>query len=466
MNRTRLLWIATGLLSAVTPMGAQSVTDSVGTAQRTLDIQYVRPQDQRGINMFETPKVAGVAYDGFRIQWGAAFAQQFQGLTHENTAQPLSQAAGNPSPGNAGAASVANRNQLQSMGNGFNNAVANAYLHAQLAKGIRIQLTSYLSARHHNETWVKDGFIQIDASPIDVPILHDIMKFTTVKIGHFEVNYGDFHFKRSDNGQVLYNPLVGNLILDAFTTEVGAEAIVQKSGFLGVLALTNGEVRGQTLRASDRSPAFMGKVGFDKQLTPDVRARLTASFRNQGSAANGTLYSGDRAGSRYYYVMENVASTEAANFTSGMINPGFTDKNNAVMVNPFIKVRGVELFGLWERGKGRSASETDTREVRQLMGEATVRFLKGDKLYLSARYDTVTGNLGSYRVTPITGAAVTVSNPDVDVTRLNAGGGWFILPTLLLKGELVTQEYKGFNALDIRNGGKWRGFVIEAATSF
>ena len=69
-------------------------------------------------------------------------------------------------------------------------------------------------------------------------------------------------------------------------------------------------------------------------------------------------------------------------------------------------------------------------------------------------------------MTPITGAAVTVSNPDVDVTRLNAGGGWFILPTLLLKGELVTQEYKGFNALDIRNGGKWRGFVIEAATSF
>ena len=106
MHRTRLLWIAAGLLGAVSPMGAQSVTDSVGTAQRKLDIQYVRPQDQRGINMFETPKVAGVAYDGFRIQWGAAFAQQFQGLTHENTAQPLSQAAGNPSPGTAGAASA------------------------------------------------------------------------------------------------------------------------------------------------------------------------------------------------------------------------------------------------------------------------------------------------------------------------------------------------------------------------
>ena len=142
------------------------------------------------------------------------------------------------------------------------------------------------------------------------------------------------------NGQALYNPLVGNLILDAFTTEVGAEAIFQKHGLLGVVALTNGEVRGQTLRASDRSPAFMAKLGFDKQLNDDLRTRLTGSFRNQGSAANGTLYSGDRADSRYYYVLENTASTEAANFTSGMINPAFTDKVNAVMVNPFIKFRG------------------------------------------------------------------------------------------------------------------------------
>lgn len=460
MTRNRLLLAASGLLAVAAPAGAQSVTDSAGIEQRKLDIQYFRPQDQRGINMFETPKIAGAAYEGFKIQWGAAFAQQFQGLTHENTAQPLSQAASGT------AAALANRNQLQNFGNGFNNAVANAYLHAQLAKGIRIQLTSYLSSRHHNETWVKDGFIQIDESPIDLPILNEIMKFTTVKIGHFEVNYGDFHFKRSDNGQVLYNPLVGNLIMDAFTTEVGAEAIFQKNGLLGVVALTNGEVRGQTLRASDRSPAFMAKLGFDKQLNASVRTRLTASLRNQGSAANATLYSGDRAGSRYYYVMENTASTESANFSSGMINPAFTDKNNAIMVNPFIKVKGFELFGLWERAKGRTAAETATREVKQYMAEGTYRFLKGEKLFLAARWNRVEGDLGSYRVTPITGAPVTVANRDVAVTRLNAGGGWFILPTLLLKAELVTQEYDRFNALDIRNGGKWKGFVLEAATSF
>ena len=61
---------------------------------------------------------------------------------------------------------------------------------------------------------MKDGYIQIDASPIKVPALETVMKYTTLKVGHFEVNYGDAHFRRSDNGNGLYNPFVGNLLMD------------------------------------------------------------------------------------------------------------------------------------------------------------------------------------------------------------------------------------------------------------
>ena len=56
------------------------------------------------------------------------------------------------------------------------------------------------------------------------PLLKSIMKYTTLRVGHFEINYGDAHFRRSDNGNSMYNPFVGNYILDAFTTEIGAEA--------------------------------------------------------------------------------------------------------------------------------------------------------------------------------------------------------------------------------------------------
>jgi hypothetical protein len=450
--RNSLLTVAT--LAAFVPLGAQTVDTAQARFQQPQAVQYLRFQDKRGINVFETPKVAGIEYDGFRMAWGAAFTQQFQGLDHENSADSVEVAAVAPSPGSAGSAAISDRNRLIEIGNGFNNATANMYLHAQLAPGIRLQMTSYLSARHHNETWVKDGFLQVDASPIDVPLFHKLMEYTTLKIGHFEVNYGDFHFRRSDNGQAIYNPFVGNAIMDAFTTEVGTEAIVQKNGLLAVLALTNGEIRGNTQRPADRSPAVMAKLGFDRQLTEALRVRLTGSYRVQESAISNTLYSGDRAGSRYYNVLENFRASESSQFTSGRINPGFSDKITAMMINPFVKFRGIEFFGMYETAEGRASPDTNPeREVKQYMAEALYRFGHGEKFYLGGRWNAVEGDLGG-------------TNTAITVTRSNFGGGWFVTPSLLMKAEIVNQVYRGFATTDIRHGGKFGGFMIEAVTAF
>ena len=59
---------------------APAPAESVITSGRPITIQHVRPQDQRGINMFETSKEPGVEYKGFRVDFGAAFTAQFQGL--------------------------------------------------------------------------------------------------------------------------------------------------------------------------------------------------------------------------------------------------------------------------------------------------------------------------------------------------------------------------------------------------
>ena len=119
-------------------------------------------------------------------------------------------------------------NQLADIGFGFNNSTANLNLHAQLAPGIRVALTSYLSSRHHNETWVKDGYIQIDESPIDFDAAQRrSCRSCTVRVGHIEINYGDAHFRRTDNGNAIYNPFVGNYIMDAFTTEIGGEVYLK-----------------------------------------------------------------------------------------------------------------------------------------------------------------------------------------------------------------------------------------------
>ena len=407
-----------------------------------IQLQNVRPNDQRGINVFETPKEDTVTYTGFKLSWGAAFTQQFQALDHSTKA----------------ASRVVNsveQNRLTEIGPGFNNANANLYLGAQLAPGIRVALTSYLSARHHNETWVKDGYLLIDKSPIEFLPLQVAMAFTTVKVGHFEINYGDAHFRRSDNGNAIYNPFVGNLIMDAFTTEIGGEVLVRAGGLMAMGSITGGEIRGNVTRPDDRSMAFISKLGFDRQLNDDLRVRLTGSTFMQAKAISNTLYAGDRAGSRYYWVIENDAptTTESANFRSGMINPGFGSKIKSYMINPFVKFQGLELFGTIEKASGRAANEATNRDIDQYAGEVVYRFLKGEQLYVGARYNTVDGELAG------------IAN-DVSVNRTQLAAGWFITPGLMLKGEYVTQKYNDFPTLDIRNGAKFNGFMVEGIVAF
>jgi hypothetical protein len=404
-----------------------------------IEIQHMRPLDQRGLNVFESPKEAGAKYEGFKLSWGGAFAQQFQNLTHQNTAT-------------AKVVSGVNQNQLIAIGSGFNNADANLYLNVQLARGIRVAVETYASARHHNETWIKDGYFLIDASPIENKLIDKIMEVATLKVGHFEVNYGDQHFRRSDNGMTLYNPFVGNFVIDAFTTEIGAEAYLRKGALLGMVGMTGGEVKGQVTAPGQRGPSYLAKVGVDQKLGDDIRVRLTTSMYKKDRSASGTLTSGDRAGSRYYDVLENTTSTESANAWSGAIQSGMKNMVTAFVVNPFVKVGGVELFGNVETMTGAASNEIQRRTLRQLVGEGLYRFA-GNKLYLGGRYNTVKGELAG------------LTN-DITVKRSQVGGGWFVTPNVLSKIEFVRQNYEGFPPTDIRNGGKFQGFMIEGAVAF
>jgi hypothetical protein len=410
---------------------------------RPLEINHIRPTDQRGVNVFEAPKEDQVPFSGFALSFGGAFTQEFQGLAHQNAATAV--LTGTP---------AVNANQLITIGHGFNNAVANLNINAQIAPGIRIAMTSYLSARHHQESWVKDGYLLVDASPIDNPLLTQIMKYTTLRVGHFELNYGDSHFRRSDNGNSLFNPFVGNYILDAFTTEIGAEAYVRANGVIAMLGATGGEVHGQVTAPQARSMAMLGKLGLDRQLGDAVRVRLTGSFYANNKSASNTLFTGDRGGSPYYDVLENTASTETANAWSGQVRPGFSNKVNAEVVNPFLKVGGAEFFGNFETATGGSFTEPKLRTLHQNVYEGLYRLGGAQEFYLGARYNTLKGEL------------ISKSSADQTVTRTQLGGGWFVTPNVLAKLEWVTQQYRDFPVSDIRAGGQFKGFMISGAVGF
>ncbi|HEX8671302.1 MAG TPA: hypothetical protein VF710_05410 [Longimicrobium sp.] len=383
---------------------------------------------------FELPK-QDLSEGSLQLQIGGAFAQTFQALDHSNEATPA--------PGTT----------LGKIRGGFNLASANLSLGARLARGVRVDLDSYMSSRHHNEFWVKGGYATIDASPIDHPVLNQIMKYTTVRAGMYQPNYGDAHFRRSDNGNTIRNPFIENYVLDAFTTEIGADVLVRVGNAFVMGGVTTGENKGDIKEtAVDAKPAFLGKIGYDRQVSDALRFRLTASGYSAASSPSTTLFAGDRSGSRYWGVLEDTATLKAGTaFTNGRINPGFTNELTAVQVNPFVQIGSLELFGVLERATGKAAAEEDRREVRQLAGDMVYRLLN-DRLYVGGRWNRVDGDFSK--------------QTDLTVTRRALSAGWFITPNMLTKAEWVRQDYDGFAATDIRNGARFSGLLIEGVIAF
>ncbi|WP_256009713.1 porin [Desertivirga xinjiangensis] len=426
-------------------MFALLVSPFIANAQTK--VTNLRPYDQTGINVFETPKDTNAIFENVKVNFGAGFTQSFQGLKHENDA-----------------------NNLYKITPGFNTANANLFMDVQLADGIRLNLTSYLSSRHHNETWVKGGYIQFDKLPFKGQIWEDIMKVTTIKVGHMEINYGDQHFRRSDGGQTIYNPFVENYIMDAFATEIGGEVYVAKNGLFGMLGVSNGLIKGNidsilvvrdangviTDDSQHKSPSIYGKVGYDTRLNENLRIRVAGSYYHNNSAGkNGnTLYGGDRTGSNYFMVVEPAGSavTYASNAFSGRFNPGFTKQIDALQLNGFVKAYGLEFFGTYEFAKGRSNAELDKRDATQIAVEGVYRFGKSENLFVGARYNTVKAELAGL-------------TKDVEVNRYSFGAGWFLTKNILLKAEYTNQEYKNFTDA-IRKGAKFDGYVIQAVVGF
>lgn len=417
-------------------------------------IQYFRPNDKRGINVFETTKEDTILFTGIKVRIGGNFTQDFQGLNHQNNATPVIDANG------------VNKNQLVALKNGFNLAMANLNIDAQLDDGIRMNLTMYLSSRHHEETWVKGGYIQFDKLPFfKSAVIDNIMESVTIRVGDYEIDYGDQHFRRSDGGNAIYNPFVENYIMDAFATEIGGEAYYHpKNGLLVMVGITNGQLNPTVLaptkidsatgQLNKYSPAFHGKLGFDKQFNDDFRLRITGSVYIVKSAASNTLFSGDRTGSRYFYVIENTTANSVDNFRSGRYTPQFSQQVTTFMINPFVKFKGLELFGTYEVAQGRTIIEPELRTATQYAVDLIYRFPQDkENFWIGGRYNSVT-------------AALPLNPNDITINRAVGSVGWFATKNIVLKAEYVNQQYKKFTSSDIRSGGKFDGFMVEASIGF
>ena len=99
---------------SITLISLLLIASVVVHAQQT-KLQFFRPNDKTGLNVFETTKADTVAFDGFKVRLGGDFAMQFQGLNQSNTLE-----------------------NLVELGTDFNLPSANLNLDAQLLDGVRM----------------------------------------------------------------------------------------------------------------------------------------------------------------------------------------------------------------------------------------------------------------------------------------------------------------------------------------
>jgi hypothetical protein len=167
------------------------------------------------------------------------------------------------------------------------------------------------------------------------------------------------------------------------------------------------------------------------------------------------------------YTNNGVAVAGNYNSTAtpeGTFNPGFKNWATSVMINPFLKYRGLEFFGTIELASGGDkAGFDDKRNADQYAGDIVYRFGKTEQFYIAGKYNTVSGKLSNADAKKVT------------VDRIESSIGWFMTKNILAKIEYVSQNYKDYTQFvgDIPTGnannfygGNFKGFVFEATISF
>lgn len=454
------------LAVALTSMAAANAQVSFGNMQN----QISRSKD--GINVFDVQK-DDKEFKGMSVDLGGAFNMDFQAINSFND-QPTTFVAPSKITGY----------RLMNTENNFVLPAADMTIGAQLFDGVRVNLDIYLASRHHNDTYARGGYLQIDKLDfIKKDFLANFMKYATIKIGQMENNFGDAHFRSSDNGSTLRNAFVGNNIMNAFSTEMGIEVYYKRNGWVSMLGATNGNLNQGTQEVvfttgpntnTVVSPSILAKFGYDKQIDKDLRVRLTGSYYHNANLGNSNIYSSSRSGFGFWGVLNNnayknngvdvAASYNSTSTPEATFNPNFKNWATSIMINPFVKYKGLELFGTVELASGGDKAGVDAkRTADQYSGELIYRFGKTEQFYIGGKYNTVSGKLSNADAKKVT------------VDRLESSIGWFMTKNIVAKLDYVNQNYKDYTQFvgnvptgNANNfyGGQFKGLVFEAAISF
>lgn len=346
---------------------------------------------------------------------------------------------------------------LATLSSGFQAAVGNLYLTAGIVEGIDVYAEFYLgSKQHQGQLYDREGYVMLSSLPEswDVLKLNTFLGHIDVKAGHFEVDFGNQHLFRSDNGQVQRNPLIGNFIVDPNTVEAGFE-IIGHEGILNWMAGLGGGVTTESF-LDKRGTSLHGKVWFEPA---DARWNFagsvyTVDHGDTPSRAKGgswtEMFSGNRSGSRYSRVLNGGAD-------AGQINFGQGKEITAMQLDGSINLDRVWLYGMAGRFKDADLNGNEPGEPEEKWSYYGIEGkvdLVPDRIYAAARYGRATTSV-------LNGVEM-----DAFTDRVQVGLGFWMFDNMLFKAEYATQRFEDFTAVRWTDSPSFDGFLIEGSVSF
>ena len=361
-------------------------------------------------------------------------------------------------------ASLAPSSKYGGLNPGFQDPFANLSLYATIPGKFDMFADFYVASRPHpNTMYGHEGYLVFkqmpnvfgDGSPI-TNTLDAIFNYVNVKVGAFDIDFGDNNYHRSNNAWVQNNLLIGNPLVDPNVEEIGGEVYSVKGPVYWLFGAGNGFT---TEHFDYGSPGSVhAKIwGFP---TKDLRMSVSGYLADLSGGTGyeqSDLFAAGRSGGAY-------AAVFGGGDDPGQIQPQHGKNIVAVQGDITYQHWPWELYtfvGWTQDSNTNGDAGPGTPAERWLYGSAEAAYHITPAWYVAARYsfafaESIAGNQ---------------TNGWVD--RIQVGTGYWLTRSVLTKLEYVQEEYRSFgtnvgnvDGVEAYYGPGFQGAVAEVSFGF
>ena len=320
----------------------------------------------------------------------------------------------------------------QDLNPGLQDPFANLSFLATIAGKMDVYFDLYVASRPHpNTMYAHEGYLLFKdlPAPFNTGLGHDLFDYINVKVGAFDIDFGDGNYRRSNNAFVQRNPLIENPLVDPNVEEIGGEVYSVKGPVYWLAGLTNGTTTEHFDYGAD--PAVHGKLwGYP---LPDVRTSISAYYVNLSGTGvtdeNSDLYAAGRSG-------EPLGGVFGGGDDPGSILPQAGKNVSAVQGDVTWLRWPIEIYGNvgWTQDTDINGPAPGNPAERWTYGAIEPVYHLTPALYLAARYSVA--------------AAESVNGVKTDgwVDRAELGAGYWFTNDLLIKVEGIYEQFHEFGA--------------------